>query len=225
MENNNLLALILQYQMSKEESLVFRIALLYIQIVKKYFPDYSHQDFKKGDPRKKILFKYCWKLLKETDLKPEEYSQYIQAQMSVLKNVRREGNPHINPNCLVGEKAWKRWLVWKKYFDNVKSIPTPKTDSFEDIKKELLDTHYVLKIRLGEINKENIQKLLDNKLLFRLCIMRVISPYFILSTPFIVEFISQKGIDMASFGMDQNIIILDEVKAYCKELFGELYVE
>src|SRR5581483_2859600 len=115
--NCNDLALIVQYKLSKKETFAFQLALFYVETVRKYFPKFSIS-FNHGDPRKKELWKYCHKLITDVDLNPEDYYNYIEAQISILKNSSKQ--PFINPNCLIGETAWRRWMVWKKYFNHTK---------------------------------------------------------------------------------------------------------
>ena len=42
----------------------------------------------------------------------------MRAQIQVLKSIR-EGKVHalITPHCLVGERAWKRWKLWKRVYE------------------------------------------------------------------------------------------------------------
>lgn len=103
-----------KWNMTKEESLAWVVAVTFLKIATKYFPRQRFSFPKKGDPRKKLLFRYCYKLVRETKdyLKPQEYKLYILAQVqTLLENVE---DAWVQPNCLVGPKAWSRWLEWKK---------------------------------------------------------------------------------------------------------------
>ena len=53
-----------------------------------------------------------------------EYKLYVLAQLHVLK-LQRAGDVHalIGPHILVGDKAWKRWRLWKKYYDQQREKP------------------------------------------------------------------------------------------------------
>lgn len=224
------LQLVLEYKMTKLESYAFGLALLYIETAEKYFPDYKHYNFAKGDPRKKQLFKYCWKLLNETEGKiaPEDYRYYIQAQMSVLKNIRKgDAHPYINPNCLVGEAAWRRWMLWKRYFDHTKTITNESevSSDIKEIKQKLAETHYALTIRLGKITKQTLTEVMENKLLFRLVMMNVVSPYFIIISPLVQEFVTKNNVDLKSYGIDKNLWmkrIDKEAEETYKKLFTDL---
>jgi hypothetical protein len=217
--------LILQYKMNKEEALALRLADIYITLSRKYFPDYKHATLpKKGDPRKCILFKYCWKMMTDTEgkLKPTEYRNYIQAQMSILKNIRvKEGHPYIDPNCLVGDKAWGRWAVWHKYFTEVKKTAEVKVEALQadfskEIKQALDDTHYALTVRLGELTKEKV--LAEMPTILRWVRMNVVSPFFIALSPTCQHFLKEQQPKLG-FELPGGVEVMS---GYCRELFGEV---
>jgi len=114
---------IITYKMTAQEAKAFRLALLWISLTKKFLPEdrtLSSTSLPKGDPRKGYLFKLCWKLLRETKglLEDKDYKYYFAAQLQMLKNINRgSSHAHISHNVFVGEKAWIRWKVWKKKFD------------------------------------------------------------------------------------------------------------
>ncbi len=224
--NVSQLQLVLEYQMTKTEAFAYGLALLYIETAKKYFPDYKHYNFTKGDPRKKELFKYCWKLLHETEgkLQPEDYRYYIQAQMAVMKNIRKgDGHPYIHPNCLVGEGAWRRWKLWKKYFDNTKSvIQEEDKDELKVVKQALAETHYALTARLGEITKESLTEALESKFLFRLVMLNVVSPYFIVLSPVVQDHVQKKGLNLKDYGIDQEVW-KNRLGSEAEEAYKQLY--
>ena len=120
MDETKLLELITEYKMDKAEAKAWKVSILYLQLAQKYFPDYKHYTVGKKDPRKSILFRHCYKLVRERDeqLEDHEYRLYIAAQMQIMKNIDfgTGGQALVNPNCLVGTKAWNRWLLWKKKF-------------------------------------------------------------------------------------------------------------
>lgn len=107
---------IARWKMTEPEAKAYRVAYIWQTQVKKIFPDlqtYSKLP-KSGDPRKSNLFRYCWKLVRETRglLKDEEYEFYVIANLHILKV--HQG--HVEPNALCGDKAWYRWLVWKRQY-------------------------------------------------------------------------------------------------------------
>ena len=106
--------------MNEMEAKAYKIALIWQDECRKEIPDEQFVKLKKNsDPRKSTLFKYCYKLARETKgvLQDNEISMYVRAQIQILKSIREE-NVHalIEPHCLVGEKAWKRWKLWKYKF-------------------------------------------------------------------------------------------------------------
>ncbi len=196
--NENLLQLILEYQMTKEEAFAFRLTILYMEMARKYFPDYKHATLpKKGDPRKGLLFKYCWKLMQDTKdkLQPEEYRHYIQAQMSILQSIKRgDEHPYIDPNCLVGNQAWARWCIWSKYFTEMKKTSVvvqeeAPSDFTKETQRMLQETHYALTVRLGELTKDKVLAEMPN--ILRWVRMSVVSPYFVACSPTAQEYIHQ----------------------------------
>jgi hypothetical protein len=216
--------LILQYKMVKEEAFAFRLALLYLQLAKQYFPNYKHVNLpKNGDPRKCELFKYAWKLMQTTKgrLALEEYRSYMQAQFSVLKQIK-VGNYHplIHPRCLVGDQAWRRWLLWSKHFEEVKKVRTEeKTTNVPAIKEALHNTHFILQLRLKEITKERLEDAMASKYLFRLIDIGAVSMYFVAMSKTVQEYAKLKSIvlkDLASYQKQIN----PEIEVVYKKLFG-----
>lgn len=111
--------------MDDMESKAFKIGLIWHDECLKNLPNEQHEKFSSGkDPRKTNLFKHCYKVAKETKgiVPDNEIHLYVRAQVQILKSIR-EGKVHalITPHCLVGEKAWKRWKVWKRIYDSALS--------------------------------------------------------------------------------------------------------
>lgn len=217
----NLLQLILKYGLNKEEAMAWRLALIFLEELRKYFPEYKMKRVSGGDPRKKEVWKYCRKLLNDTSgkVKLEDYRNYIKAQFTILKSGIEE--PYIHPNCLVGVGAWKRWMVWKKYFDNLKVVHVGTTDYTKDICQGLAETHYAITLRLGKVTKERISEALKSKLLLRLSSLKVISPYFLVLSPTVKE----SGADLSNIGVDEKLYrdrVTKEAEDYYKKLFGDV---
>lgn len=138
---------IFEFNMNADETLAYKLGLLWMAISHKMFPDDKRASGfpKKGDPRKSSLFKYCYKLMRETKglIEVKDYKLYIAAQLHMLKAIEI-GNTHplIGPWCLVGEKAWVRWKMWKRKYDNIGKSKTLEEvgldkSNFEEVKKEL----------------------------------------------------------------------------------------
>lgn len=112
---------IAKYSMDDMEAKAFKIALIWQEECMRELPGESHDRIKEGkDPRKTNLFKYCYKMARETSgIVPDRDARlYVRAQIQVLKSIK-DGNIHalITPQCLVGDKAWKRWKYWKRIYE------------------------------------------------------------------------------------------------------------
>ena len=57
-----------KYNMDDLEAAACRIAASWLEQSRKAFPDYRHSTMKKGDPRKSLIFKICYKLARETQI-------------------------------------------------------------------------------------------------------------------------------------------------------------
>jgi hypothetical protein len=120
---------IMRYRMDRVESTAYKIALLWQDECRREIPKEPYARLAtNSDPRKSMLFKYCFKLAKETSgiLADRDVHLYIRAQIQVLKSIN-DGKVHalIEPHCLVGDKAWKRWKIWKARYDKAMSKPLP----------------------------------------------------------------------------------------------------
>lgn len=112
---------ILRYKMDDMEAKAFKIALIWQDECKSELTGEKFERLVRGkDPRKSNLFRHCYKLAKETKgiIPDKDLRLYVRAQIQILKSIR-EGKVHalISPHCLVGDKAWKRWKVWKRIYD------------------------------------------------------------------------------------------------------------
>lgn len=111
---------IIKYKMNEMEAKAYKIAIIWQDECKRELPNESFAKLKRNtDPRKSTLFKYCYKLAREMKgiLEDKDLSIYVRAQLQILKAIR-EGEVHalIEPHCLVGEKAWKRWKIWHRKY-------------------------------------------------------------------------------------------------------------
>lgn len=118
---------IIKYRMDSTESKAYKIALIWEDECRRELPGESFARIKaSSDPRKSLLFKYCFKMAREMNgiLADSDTRLYIRAQIQVLKSVR-EGQVHalIEPQCLVGDKAWRRWRMWKFKYDKKMRSP------------------------------------------------------------------------------------------------------
>lgn len=183
------------------------------------FPNYNHTNGypKTGDPRKSMLFKYCYKLIKETQglIKPEEYKFYIKAQLDLLKaNVEA---PVINPSCLVGDKAWIRWKIWKKELDR-KNSNISKEDTFKIEKNTIIkNLNSTKEFLIGKFGKDINKEIISN---YKVDISRWINlgkidPIYALLSPWITKY----GEVINDFDIYRKFIT-EDVKEEFKKIFS-----
>ena len=187
---------ILRYEMNSEEAKSYKIALLWMELAKHEFPDYKHTTLrKKGDPRKSILFKYCYKLVQETKgLIPDaEYRLYILAQLQILKYLAlTKEHALIDPVILTGEKSWKRWKVWRAKYAQKKretvtlieaaTVVAPNTKVANDLKS----TKKFLAEKFKQVPTfEQIEQALKDHTMVRWVTIDRVSPYYILLSPWV----------------------------------------
>lgn len=130
---------IFQWNMTSQEAEVFAIACLYDQEFRKQFGSETDGQTvrrntipKRKDPRKSDLFFKCWRLRRETRglLELSEYKNYIHANLLILKLHKA----YVAPNAICGDKAWIRYKVWKRKFEQKLSeagacAPPPNIDT------------------------------------------------------------------------------------------------
>jgi len=198
---------IFEFRMNEEETLAYKLGLLWMAISHKLFPDYRHASGfpKKGDPRKSSLFKYCYKLQRESKglIEAKDYKIYIAAQLHMLKAIEI-GNTHplIGPWCLVGEKAWVRWKVWKRKYDNIGKSKTLEDvgldkSNFEEVKKELDKTKKFMDNKFGLLNEETFQ--LKAKEIERNISLGTISGFYAALSPWVGKHCKLGDYDLAYF--------------------------
>ena len=219
----NDLELILTYKMNDLEARAYKLILLYEELCHREFPNELNTKISKNkDPRKTTVFKYCYKLIKETNgiFKEKDYRLYILAQLQILKLVR-DGNIHalIGPQILVGDKAWKRWKIWKKIYDKrmsqVKCSEQLGVVSNESqIKIELNNTLKFLK-KYDCLTKEEIMK--KSKDMFRWIKTGKVSPYYVVLSPIIAELFN--NIDNFDFSLYRPSIT-PNLEIYFKKEFS-----
>lgn len=214
---------IFEYNMNPDEILAYKLGLLWMTLSEHIFPDYRHSSNfpKKGDPRKSNLFKYCYKLARETKglIEPKDYKLYIAAQLQILKSIEI-GNTHplISPVCLVGDKAWIRWKVWKRKYDNIgksknlEEVGLAKTN-FEEVKKELDKTKKFLDNKFGPLTEETFK--LKYKEIERNIALGTISGFYAALSPWVAQYCKLGDLDLEYF---KNVD--EQSREYFKKLFS-----
>jgi len=218
-----------KYKMDELQTKAYRLCLLWDKLARKEFPNERHSRLRKtGDPRKSFVFKCCYKLVRQTlGLIPdEEYKLYITAQLHIMK-IQTDGIVHglVTPQILVGDKAWRRWRVWKKYYEREKI--KPRTVEELDVNPslvlvELNRTKKFLTKELGDPPKyEKLEDKIKDLTFIRWVTVGKISPYYVLLSPFVKKLCGNEYEEMFLFDFDvykQNVC--QEVKEYFKENFA-----
>ena len=210
--------------MTNTETEAYKIGLLWMVISNKLFPDYKHlSNFpRKGDPRKCSLFKYSYKLYNETKglIEAKDYKLYIAVQLHMLKAIEI-GNtyPLIGPWCLVGDKAWVRWKMWKRKYDNVgksKNLQEVGLDkaNIKEVKKELDKTKKFIDSKFGALT-EDIFKL-KYKEIERYISLGIISGFYAALSPWVAKYCKLGDMDLEYF---KNVD--DQAHDYFNNLFNQ----
>src|SRR5581483_9123929 len=198
---------IFEFNMNSEETTAYKLGLLWMAFSDKIFPNCKQfTSFpKKGDPRKSTLFKYCYKLMKETKglIAVKDYKLYIAAQLHMLKAVEIDNaHPFISPQCLVGKKAWWRWKTWKQKYDNIGKSKTLEDvglnkAQFEEVKKELDKTNKFIANKYGILNEDLFK--LKCKDIERNIKLGVISGFYAAISAWVAKYCNLGDMDLTYF--------------------------
>ena len=217
---------IFEWNMTSAEVAAYKLAVLYEQEYLSIFKgDMCGQDFrrntlpKRGDPRKSNLFRYCWKLRRETRglLELGEYRQYVRANLTILKL----NKAHVEPNGICGDKAWIRWKVYERWYKNkIAEInatqPPPNISSINSkLIKEIDQTKKFLFEKCdGEVTKEKILKFADDGFLKFWIMSGKVSKVYVSLSPYLKDY---RKILADSCEFDLVLInqrVTDDVKEY-----------
>ena len=212
---------IVEYSMPEDQALAYKIGLMWVNFSKRVFPNCKTAKYpKKGDPRNSSLFRYCYKLQRETKglIDPKEYKLYVMAQLHMLKAVEIDNaHPFIAAQCLIGDKSWVRWKMWKKKFDNIEKAKTLK-----EVKLDKLDVATI------KIELEKTKKLLDVKIknesqfiemakdIERWVSFGKVSGYYAVLSPWVKKHCPMKGVDISQYRASITV----EVEDYFNSLFS-----
>lgn len=226
------LELILLYNMNEIEAKAFKISCLYLEKARKFFPNYKHYRLPKGDPRKSDLFRYCHKLLREKDDKiaDEDYHLYVHAQLDILSHIKKgDAHPCITPSCLAGEKAWKRWLLWKSKYDKMidtkmstATASSVNIHSPHKMKKDLWKTKQFIIAWFDRFDVNDILDSLQDKIIFKWYKTGSICGYFFVLSKLTQKWIKETKTDLKKeFEIDLN----SYVEANQKEVVDYFEIE
>lgn len=221
--------IISKYLKTTEEIKAYKLCLIWCALVDRELPNYKTTKLKKGDPRKSILFKYCYKLYNETreKLQEREYKYYILAQIQILKSIKDSKGIHalIEPWCLTGEKAWKRWQVWcNRFYKKANERKCGDNSCFEQnifsIKIELEKTKAFLLNKFQHYPTiQELQTAAKEGFLIKWLMIQQVSPYYALLSPFIQNLQIKLPSSIEVFKPS----ITPEVVVFFKKLFSEEY--
>jgi hypothetical protein len=218
------LNLIDEYKMNEMEAKSWKVALTYLDLAQKYFPTYQHYQPGKKDPRKTTLFKYAYKLVREHEMPIDEYYHYISAQLQILKHITKgDEHPLVGPQVIAGDKAWNRWLVWKRKFN--KAVPQ-ETVVVADTKisEDLINSKKFLLTKFSELNKKCIIDSLQNRNLFRWVALRFVSPRYLAHSPIVKEWAETTKTNLLdAFSIDLSLYTpsIESMAAFKKEFSYE----
>jgi hypothetical protein len=200
------LELILLYGMDEIEAKAFKISCIYLEKAPKIFPNYQHYRYPKGDPRKSELFRHCHKLVREKGNKiaDEDYKLYVHAQLDILKNIKKgDLHPLISPSCLSGDKAWKRWLLWKSRYEKAleakmsSNVATSiNVHSLEKIKKDLWKTKQFFIAWYDKLDFNDIMSSIEEKLIFRWYLTGSVCGYFLVLCNLVQNWLQKNKLDL-----------------------------
>lgn len=204
---------IIKYSMDDTEAKAFKIALIWQDECHENLKGEKFERVAKGrDPRKSNLFKYCYKMAKETaGIVPDKDSRlYVRAQIQILKSIR-DGRSHalISPHCLVGENAWRRWKVWKRIHEKVMGRSLTCEELGIRIKEtriiaQLQETYDFLKDR--EFSPEDLERWTLNG---------EISPFYAVLSPTFARMVKGDTVDKILY----RASVTPEVERFFRERF------
>lgn len=189
---------IFQWNMTPAEAAAYKLAVLYEEEFHKICKDggidggtYRRNTIpKRGDPRKSNLFRHCWKLRRETRglLQPEQYRLYIQANLTIIKM----NDGRIEPNGICGDRAWIRWKVYERWYNNKladinHATPPPSTTGVAPrIIREIDSTKRFLYEKCdGDPTAEKIKGFVDSGIMKLWVMTGKVSKYYIVLSPFV----------------------------------------
>lgn len=220
---------IVDYEMDELEQTAYKLSLIWIDRSRSIFPEYSHTKIKQGDPRKSLAFKYCYKFLRERAgvIPVEEYPLYIRAQLDVLRHIAVNNKAHvlIDPICLVGDKAWVRWKLWKKKYDNISQKPLEASQVTHPGVAKALDglektKEFLTKTFGQDLSIEKYQESKTNNNFYRWVNLGKISPYYLAISPHIASVFSSEDLKKMNFDVEvYKPCITEHVMHRFKELF------
>jgi hypothetical protein len=131
-----------------------------------------------------------------------------------MSSIRKgDSHPFITPACLAGDKAWKRWLLWKSKYDKVIETRsstavanTLNTHNEQKIKKDLWKTKQFFLAWFDRLDANDIKQSLNDKNLFHWSSAGSVCGYYLAISPIVKEWLSKNPINlMKEFGIDMTM--------------------
>lgn len=189
---------IIEYQMDEMQTKAFHCMVMWLTESKKIIPNYQfgHAKMPKGDPRKSMIFRYCYKMVRDfkDQLADEELLYYIRAQLEILKSLVGPDGTHarIDAQCLVGPKAWARWCVWRKKLNiqmagqTTKQVQLPTAVSDRKITADLNKAKiFFLKMYQHMPTQEEINYAIKDGSMVRWTRLGKVTPFYPLLSPLV----------------------------------------
>lgn len=217
------LSCVFDWKMTSDEAHAYYLATVWEQETRKLFPNERLARLPTyGDPRKCTLYRYCWKLIRETRglLKAEEYHQFIQGNLRIIKHHKGR----IEPNCLTGDKAWIRWKVWQRLLE--KKLAEQRNEIPEDtnintkVGNELDCTKRFLFEKMdGEPTFQKFEELAKNKLSVWADVGKI-SKYYLVLSPWVDKLGILTKLEKEC-GFSKDIYVVNEsIKKFFKKEFS-----
>jgi hypothetical protein len=214
-----------------------KVLYLYLFFERNIFPDIIYTKYPRKDPRKSLVFKYCYKLVNETQnrLTEQQYPLYVKAQLEIFKNLNKnlEEPCLVGPHILAGDKAWRRWKVWSKYFEERLANDCRKdieelANNKGKIIAELKNTKNFLQENLGNLNRESVTDALNDGDLLKWMQLNLVSGYFIALSPVCQGWLKSNSVDlMEEYTYDVSLYrknVSAEVENFFKKEFEYEFV-
>lgn len=220
---------IVNYEMDELQALAYKLCLIWLKKSHEVFPNYNHAKFTKGDPRKSLIFKYCYKCVRDNQglLDEIDFPLYVTAQLETLKAIE-DGDEHplIDASCLCGPRAWRRWKMWgRKYENQTKFVDqAPLKASTNKVILALEKTkEFLVQTFNGEPTIQKMQEAVINKNLYRWITVGKVSPFYLVISPYIAQVLPGENLQNA-INFDLGIYrdsITPEIRTYFEEKFPQ----
>jgi hypothetical protein len=229
---------IFEWSMTAPETEAFKLAVLYEQEFQKLFGGTENIDGqgyrrntipKRGDPRKSDLFRQCWKLRRETRglLTADQYINYVKANLAILKI----NNSHVSPNAICGDKAWMRWKVWERWYNQKMAekacVAPPPSVSTTDPKivREIDRTKKFLFERCdGEPTSEKVRGFIESGFFKFWLTSGKASIYYVIMSPYTQSYIENLAVTCSFDPLLYKEKITSEVRDYFHYEFNHEFV-